>query len=129
MTRTDDAPDPSDPIDPINEDVQQAFAEFERAYRDISDQVFGEDAAFSAHLPDRHIYAIAVTIPTEADSGGESMTVAELLDCLPASAETEPAPSTYIAHLVVAGDDPLDGPAIIHPRTRQETHHRQSADA
>ena len=128
-TRTDATPDPSDPIDPTNEDVQQAFAEFERAYRDISDQVFGEDAAFSAHLPDRHIYAFAVTIPTEADPGSESMTVAELLDRLPASAEIESALSTYIAHLVVAGDDPLDGPALIYPRARLDTHHRQSADA
>ena len=25
------------------------------AYRDISDRLFGDDAAFSAHLPDRHI--------------------------------------------------------------------------
>lgn len=127
-TRSDDMPDPSDPIDPTNEDMRQAFAEFERNYRDISDQVFGEDAAFSAHLPDRHIYAIAVTIPTEAEPGGKPVTLAELLGRLPSSAEAESALSTYIAHLVVAGDDPLDGPAIIYPHTRRGTH-RQSADA
>ena len=61
-TRTDDALDPSDPIDPTTEDLRQAFAEFELAYRDISDQVFGDDAAFSAHLPDRHIEGIASSL-------------------------------------------------------------------
>ena len=54
-TRTDDASDPSGPIDPTDKDLRQAFAEFELAYRDISDRLFGDDAAFSAHLPDRHI--------------------------------------------------------------------------
>ena len=53
--------------------------------------------------------------------------VAELLDSLPPSAEIESALSRYIAHLVVAADDPLDG-AIIYPRTRRGTR-RHSADA
>ena len=123
-----DTPDPSDPVDLTREDLHQAFAEFERGYRDVSQQLFGEDAAFSAYLPDRHFYAVAVTIPREAESGSESITVAELLDSLPPSAEIESALSRYIAHLVVAADDPLDGPAIIYPRTRRGTR-RHSADA
>ena len=48
-----DTPDPSDPVDLTLEDLHQAFAEFERGYRDVSQQLFGEDAAFSAYLPDR----------------------------------------------------------------------------
>ena len=48
-----DTPDPSDPVDLTREDLHQAFAEFERGYRDASQQLFGEDAAFSAYLPDR----------------------------------------------------------------------------
>lgn len=96
--------------------MQQAFAEFERDYRGTSEQLFGEEAAFSAHLPDRHFYAFAVTIPTETESVGKPVTVAELLDRLPPAEEIEPAPSRYIAHLVVAADDPLDGPAVISDR-------------
>ena len=121
-------PDLSEPVDLTDEDLRQAFAEFERDYRGISEQLFGEDAAFSAHLPDRHFYAFAVTIPTETESGGDPLTVAELLDRLPPAEEIEPALSRYIAHLVVAADDPLDGPAIIYPHTRRGTR-SPSADA
>ena len=121
-------PDLSEPVDLTDEDLQQAFAEFERDYRGISEQLFGEDAAFSAHLPDRHFYAFAVTIPTETESGGEPLTVAELLDRLTPAEEIEPALSRHIAHLVVAADDPLDGPAIIYPHTRRGTR-QPSADA
>lgn len=126
--RSGDTPDPSELVDLTHEDLHRAFAEFERNYRDVSEQLFGEDAAFSAYLPDRHIYAFAVTIPAEAESGGESITVAELLDSLPPSAEIGSARSRYIAHLVVADDDALDGPAIIYPQARRGTR-RQSTDA
>ena len=123
-----DPPDLSEPVDLTDEDLQQAFAEFERDYRGVSEQLFGEDAALSARLPNRHFYAFAVTIPTETESGGKPVTVAELLDRLPPAEEIEPALSRYIAHLVVAADDPLDGPAIIYPHTRRGTR-RLSADA
>ncbi len=112
---------PLEQVDLTDEDLQRAFAEFERDYRDISEQLFGDDAAFSAHLPDRHFYAFAVTIPREAESGGEPLTVAQLLDRLPPADEVEPALSRYIAHLVVASDDQLDGPAIIYPQPRPGT--------
>ena len=123
-----DTPERSHPVDLTDEDMHQAFAELERDYRDISKHLFGDDAAFSAHLPNRHFYAFAVTIPTEAESEGKSITLAELLDRLPPSEDTERALSMFIAHLVVAPDDPLDGPAIIYPQTRRGTR-RHSADA
>ena len=127
-TPGDGPPEPSEPVDLPDEDMHQAFAEFERDYRDISKHLFGDDAAFSAHLPNRHFYAYAVTIPTATESERKSVTLAELLDRLPPSEHTEQAVSMFIAHLVAAPDDPLDGPAIIYPQTRQGIH-GLSADA
>lgn len=117
----------SESLDLTDEEMRQAFEEFERDYHKISQQLFGDEATFSGHLPDRHFYAFAVTIPSDAESEGETVTVAKLLDRLPPSEDIESALSTYIAHLVVAADDPLDGPAIIYPQARRGTRH-QSAD-
>ena len=117
----------SESLDLTDEEMRQAFEEFERDYHKISQQLFGDESAFSGHLPDRHFYAFAVTIPSDAESEGGPVTVAELLDRLPPSEDVESALSTHIAHLAVAADDPLDGPAIIYPQTRRGTHH-QSAD-
>ena len=117
----------SESLDLTDEEMRQAFEEFERDYHKISQELFGEESAFSGHLPDRHFYAFAVTIPSDAESEGGPVTVAELLDRLPPSEDIESALSTYIAHLVVAADDPLDGPAIIYPQAHRGTRH-QSAD-
>ncbi len=117
----------SESLDLTDEEIRQSFEEFERDYHKISQQLFGDDCTFSGHLPDRHFYAFAVTIPSDAGSEGEPVTVAELLDRLPPSKDIESTLSTYIAHLVVAADDPLDGPAIIYPQARRGTRH-QSAD-
>ena len=117
----------SESLDLTDEEMRQAFEEFERDYHKISQQLFGDDSTFSGHLPDRHFYAFAVTIPSDAGSEDEPVTVTELLDRLPPSDDIESALSTHIAHLVVAADDPLDGPAIIYPQARRGTRH-QSAD-
>ena len=117
----------SESLDLTDEEMRQAFEEFERDYHKISQELFGEESAFSGHLPDRHFYAFAVTIPSDVESEGGPVTVAELLDRLPPSEDIESALSTYIAHLVVAADDPLDGPAIIYPQAHRGTRH-QSAD-
>ena len=109
----------SESLDLTDEEMHQAFEEFERDYHKISQELFGDDSTFSGHLPDRHFYAFAVTIPSDAESESEPVTVAELLDRLPPSEDIESALSTYIAHLVVAADDPLDGPAIIYPQARK----------
>ena len=105
-------------------ELQQAFSEFANEYPAVCEQVFGQQAALSAQLDNRPIRAWAVPIPQEARIGDEAAPFAELLDRFTPSARGEPAPSTYIVHLLVDTEEPLEGPAIIYPSPSHELSQR-----
>lgn len=107
-------------------DLQQAFSEFANEYPVVCERIFGEPAALSAHLGDQHIRAQAVLIPEQARTGEWAATVADLLDHLRPPADKESALRTYIVHLRVDTDEPLEGPAIIFPSSSHWAHPRDT---
>ena len=44
----------SESLDVTDEEMRQAFEEFERDHHKISQELFGEESTFSGPLPDRH---------------------------------------------------------------------------
>ncbi len=133
------------------EDLWTGFAEFAREYPSIRQELFEDDPdlrldvpiesdtehggpvassmspvkhAFTGHLMDRHVYAMAVRIPRDAKPGSDPATVARFLEPPDWSTASTEALSKFIVHLYLAGDEPLDGPVIVYPQPEPTPRHR-----
>lgn len=130
-----------------DEDVREGFAEFAREYPSIRRELFDDDPdlsldapfepdvdhdsltassmskrAFTGHLTDRHVYAMAVRIPRDAKLDSDPATMARDLEPPDWSPAAREALSKFIVHMFLAGDEPLDGPVIVYPRPEPVPH-------
>lgn len=142
LTRLDEDADSED-----DESLREGFAKLARDYPSIRQELFEDDPdlsldapfesdadhdesiassmskrAFTGHLTDRHVYAMAVRIPRDPKPDSDPATIARDLEPPDWSTARREELSKFIVHMFLAGDEPLDGPVIVYPRPEPVPH-------
>lgn len=142
-----------DSADEDEDQLRAGFAELARNYPSMRQELFEDDPdlrlddpfepdveldgpvassmsttkrAFTGHLTDRHVYAMAVRIPGDAKPDSDPATMARVLEPPDWSTATSEVLSKFIVHMFLAGDEPFDGPVIVYPRPEPTPRHRST---